>query len=164
MTELLLLGMTVGVAHYYDLDPDLFTRLVYAESRYDPQAVNGQSVGLCQINLGAWPLEDWVVKTDDPYEPYANLMMGGHILSLMLEREVDRLQAVAAYTLGHGRLEELVSVYRKDWLGVLDLPTFDYVGFIVFNHQGTRFGAWSWRDAIPAPEVRSGGARMRTPR
>ena len=61
MTELLLLGMTVGVAHYYDLDPDLFTRLVYAESRYDQQAVNGTSVGLCQINLGAWPLEDWVV-------------------------------------------------------------------------------------------------------
>jgi len=143
-----LIMLTMGVAGYHGLDPDMFTRLVYAESRYDQQAVNGQSVGLCQINLGAWPLEDWVVKTDDPYEPYANLMMGGYILSLMLEREVDRLQAVAAYTLGHGRLEELVSVYRKDWLGVLDLPTFDYVGFIVFNQQGTRFGAWSWREEV----------------
>ena len=159
MTELLLLGMTVGVARYHGLDPDMFTRLVYAESRYDQQAVNGQSVGLCQVNLGAWPLEEWVVETDDPYEPYANLMMGGYILSLMLEREVDRLQAVAAYTLGHGQVGELLSEYGWGWFRELDEPVRDYVFFVANGDPSPRFGAWSWRDVIPAPEV-----RRRTPR
>ena len=158
--ELILL--TVGVANHYGLDADMFARLPYAESRYDQQAVNGQSVGLCQINLGAWPLEEWVVKTDDPYEPYANLMMGGYILSLMMERykepefsdPYDPYKAVAAYTLGHGRLEELVSTYRRDWWRELDAPTWDYVRFVTWGDTNTRFGAWSWRDVIPAPEVR----------
>ena len=163
--ELILL--TIGVANHYGLDADMFARLPYAESRYDQQAVYGQSVGLCQINLGAWQLEEWVVKTDDPYEPYANLMMGGYILSLMMERykepefsdPYDPYRAVAAYTLGHGRLEELVDTFDHWWWDELDPEIREYVEFIVEGNPATRFGAWSWRDAIPAPEV-----RRRTPR
>ena len=154
-----LIMLTMGVAGYHGLDADMFTRLVYAESKFDPQAVNGQSVGLCQINLGAWPLEDWVVETDDPYEPYANLMQGAYILAWLMERYATAARAVAAYTLGHGRVDELVSEYASLWTLELDDEVRDYVLFVVFDSKATRFGAWSWRDAIPAPEV-----RRRTPR
>ena len=157
-----LIMLTMGVAGYHGLDADLFTRLVYAESKFDQQAVNGQSVGLCQINLEAWPLADWVVKTDDPYEPYANLMMGGYILSLMMERYkepefsdlYDPYRAVAAYTMGHGRVDELVDTFDHWWWDELDPEIREYGEFIVEGNLATRFGAWSWRDAIPAPEVR----------
>ena len=155
-----LIMLTMGVAGYHGLDADMFARLPYAESRYDQQAVNGQSVGLCQINLGAWPLEDWVVKTDDPYEPYANLMMGGHILSWLMERYESPTLAVTAYTLGHGRVDELLAVYGPlEWRRELGAPTYDYMRFVAGGYGNTRFGAWSWRDAMPAPEV-----RRRTPR
>ena len=154
-----LIMLTMGVAGYHGLDPDLFTRLVYAESRYDPQAVNGQSVGLCQVNLGAWPLEDWVITTINPYDPYANLMQGGYILSLMMERYTWQGNAVAAYMMGQGRVDRMIDTYGWDWQRELDDAKADYVGFVAHDDYDTRFGSWSWRDAMPAPEV-----RRRTPR
>ena len=145
-----LILMAVGIANYYDLAPDMFTRLVYAESRFDPAAVSSSGcVGLCQINLKAWPLDEWVIKTDDPFDPYANLMQGGHILAWGLKSNYDdRCMAVSAYTLGQGRVNELQAYNPLTWWRDMDEPIQDYMNYVARGQESPRWGTWSWRDAV----------------
>ena len=150
-----LILMAVGIAVKYDLDPDMVTRLIQAESGWDQWAVSSTGcVGLCQISLTAWPLKDWVVSTDDPFNVRANLEQGAYILKFCIDRYVkeqgeSKSLAVAAYTLGHGEVDELIIADPKHWDDNLPEPVQDYVYFVVAaGHKSERWGNWNWRDAI----------------
>lgn len=145
-----LIMMTVAVAALYDLDADVFTRLVYAESAYNPRAYNEASecVGMCQINLKAWPLEDWVVPTDDPYDSWANLNQGAYVLAAMKERFWGRDKSVAAYTLGEGAINRLVKDHGRLWFAAMPAVRQEYVKFVAKNARGTRWGDWRWNEAL----------------
>jgi len=158
-----LITLAVAVAGFYGIDPALFTRLIYAESRFDPAAVSPSGcVGLGQINLDAWPLAEWKVQNGDATDPLANLMQAGHIMRWLLEGygHCDEaalwygkppLDAVAAYTLGHGATDNLVIAAAKDrrnWLDDLDEPVRDYVEYVAAGKNSARWGDWNYEEAL----------------
>ena len=156
--------LAVAVAGFYGIDPALFTRLIYAESRFDPAAVSPSGcVGLGQINLDAWPLAEWRWPIDDATDPLANLMQAGHIMRWLLEGyghlpepefwQRDPYDAVAAYTLGHGTADKLIETAflanpQHDWLDDLDEPVRDYVEYVATGKPSARWGDWSYEEAL----------------
>jgi len=86
------------VARRYELDEELVSAVVRAESGYDPAAVSRVgAVGLMQL----MPATAAELEVDDPFDPEQNLDGGVRYLKWMLDRfegEVDL--ALAAYNAG----------------------------------------------------------------
>lgn len=75
-----------------DVSVALALGLIEAESRFDPQADNGQCYGLCQLNRDYFP---------DKLSPADNLRAGIAYLGRLLDRYGDPAAALTAYNAGH---------------------------------------------------------------
>lgn len=131
-----LVTLAVAAATFMGLDPDMFCRLVQAESDWQVDALSPSGcVGLCQINMEAWKLE-WV---EEPLDPAWNLGKGAKILAWNLNYRLGRgvtgdealRQAVASYNLGHGAVNKLLRKHGDKWMDALDEPVRKYVEKIV---------------------------------
>lgn len=84
------------------LDPDLFLKLVQAESSFNPNAGSSAgAIGLAQLMPGT-AAELGV----DPYDPEQNLRGGARYLKQQLDRFGDPALALAAYNAGPGAVEK----------------------------------------------------------
>jgi soluble lytic murein transglycosylase-like protein len=153
MTCVELLALTVGIAVRFEIPPERLTALIYAESQYNPLAISPAGcIGLGQINTapGVWPVDGWIVPTDDPTEPYANLCQAAHIYSWLLSRYATKFPAedhvalaTAAYTMGAGAVDALVKKEGPSgWFAAVPEDVFDYVGFIALGEPSRRWGVW----------------------
>lgn len=132
-----LIALAVVVASRWGQNPDLFCRLIEAESNWEPSAVSETGcVGLGQISQKAW---SWYPS--DPFDPMANLSMSASILAWNMAYRADqepdeqRAQAVASYVIGHGAVNKLIAEYGDDWRDVLSEPVRRYVEKVA---NGTR--------------------------
>jgi len=118
-----------------DLEADLVFALIYAESRFDPEAVSPRgAIGLMQISpsTGRWIAEQLNLPEparEDLYDIERNLRFGTWYLRRLLDRFGDVETALEAYNAGPTTVEE--------WLDDGETPyreTIEYVRRI----QGAR--------------------------
>lgn len=96
-------GQAARIARAYGLDPNLFGRVIGAESNWNPEAVSpAGAIGLGQL-MPATAAELGV----DPRDPIQNMEGSARYLRQMLDRfGGDERLALAAYNAGPGRVEE----------------------------------------------------------
>lgn len=90
------------IAQEEGVDPDLFTRLVEAESGFRPNVTSSAGAyGLAQLMPGT--AQELGV---DPRDPAQNLRGGARYLRQQLDRFGDTSLALAAYNAGPGRVQQ----------------------------------------------------------
>lgn len=90
------------IAQEEGVDPDLFTRLVEAESSFRPNVTSSAgAIGLAQLMPGT--AEELGV---DPFDPVQNLRGGARYYRQQLDRFGDPAIALAAYNAGPGRVQQ----------------------------------------------------------
>jgi hypothetical protein len=120
------------------VDPDLFLRLVGAESSFDPGAVSSKgATGLAQLMPGT--AADLGV---DPTDPIQNLRGGARYLRQQLDEFGDPVLALAAYNAGPGAVREYGGVPPF-------AETRNYVAKILGDYSGTGAAQSRFR---PMPE------------
>jgi soluble lytic murein transglycosylase-like protein len=87
-------------ARRWNLDPQLVTAVIVAESGFDPSAVSRKgAVGLMQL----MPATSRRLSVDDPYDPAENVAGGARYLRELLDRFGGSLElALAGYNAGPG--------------------------------------------------------------
>ena len=88
----------------YQLDPDLVTSVIRAESGFNFRAVSPKGAqGLMQL----MPQTAAQLGVQNPFDPQANVEAGTHYLRELLERyNFDLIKALAAYNAGPERVEQ----------------------------------------------------------
>lgn len=108
------------------VDPDLFLRLIGAESSFNPDAVSPKgAAGLAQLMPGT-AAELGV----DPTDPIQNLRGGARYLRQQLDEFGDPVLALAAYNAGPGSVRKYGGVPPFE-------ETKNYVAKIIGDYSGT---------------------------
>lgn len=92
----------------YGLSPELLEAIAYYESRYQPDAVNGDCTGLMQVSL-YWHrdrMERLGITEADMWEPGPNMLVAADFLAELLSTYDGDLGAVLMYYNGDSRLDE----------------------------------------------------------
>ena len=118
-----------GHAKNYDLDPALLAAVVYAESRFDPNAESAAgAVGLMQLlpetakGIALRTGGDRFVVSD-LRDPELNVRYGSWYLDHLRDRYGDTELALAAYHAGQGNVDR----WRRDGVGIAFPETRAYV-------------------------------------
>jgi len=128
-------------AKAHELEPGFFARLIWQESRFDPNALSpARAMGIAQFIASTAALRG----LEDPYNPAEALEHSAQYLGEMKRRYGNAGLAAVGYNGGERRAEELIA-----GLGRVPRETADYVRII------TGLSAEAWRDTPPdAPDFR----------
>lgn len=102
-------------AEEYQMDPYFIYAVIYAESRFDPDAVSHMGAsGLMQLMPDSF---DWIKSRlkderklsyeEDIFDPEINIQYGTYMLSLLLEEFGDRDVTVMAYHAGLRKRQQM---------------------------------------------------------
>ncbi len=130
----------IEAGNRYNLEPELISAVIYAESRFKSDATSAVGArGLMQImpETFVWLCEKRGETYDpnDLYNPAINIDYGAYYLSWLYEHFGDTYTACAAYNAGIGVVEEwlLNEAYTEDGATLSYIPygeTSDYVAKI----------------------------------
>lgn len=86
-----------ATAKKYNLDPDMFSKMISGESSYNPNAISNKgAIGLGQL----MPTTASMLGVQNPKDPYQNLEGSAKYLRQQIDRFGDPRQALAAYNWG----------------------------------------------------------------
>ena len=115
-----------AAARRHDLDPGRYYRQIWAESRFNPNAVGPcGELGLGQMNPKYWPTATLEVE--------ANLeLSAGYMRELLGRYEENYCRALAAYNYGPVNVNRLIEHHGSGngWLSHLPQQTWHYVLWI----------------------------------
>ena len=87
------------VGHEFNICPELLQSIAYHESRFNPEAKNGNCIGLMQVNKSAHSdkltAQGWT--SNDLYKPYINMYIAGEVLSELFEQYEDPGEVILRY-------------------------------------------------------------------
>jgi len=127
--------MLENQAHRHGLDPGFFARLIWQESRFDPNALSpANAMGIAQFIASTAKLRG----LNDPYNPAEALEHSAQYLGEMQRRYGNPGLAAVGYNGGERRAEGLIAK-----TGGLARETINYVQII------TGLTAETWRDTPP---------------
>ncbi len=122
-------------ARVHGLDPGFFTRLIWQESRFDPNALSSaNAMGIAQFIASTAKIRG----LDDPYNPAEAIQHSAQYLGEMQRRFGNPGLAAVGYNGGERRATNLIAK-----TGGLARETINYVKII------TGLSAETWRDAPP---------------
>jgi len=126
----LVIIMAIGAAaRLHGLDGLMYYRQIWAESRFNPEAVNPKSgcLGLGQMNPKFWPEATTDVK--------GNLKLSAGYMENLLEQYGGNYEkALAAYNWGPARVDFMIdkfAAYGGSWYAVLPQETQKYIRWIM---------------------------------
>ena len=82
--EQIINGYIKTICEEYGVEPEIVQSIVYYESRYDPQAKNGQFVGLMQVSKSLFAKRATKLGVTDFYDPYSNILLGVDFLAELI--------------------------------------------------------------------------------
>lgn len=85
----------------YGVDPYIVKSIIWHESRYNPNAANGNCVGLMQISTYWNAKRANELGIIDFYDPYSNILIGVDIISDMLNNNNDIKLTLMLYNMDH---------------------------------------------------------------
>lgn len=85
----------------YGVDPYIVKSIIWHESRYNPNAANGNCVGLMQISTYWNAKRANELGVIDFYDPYSNILIGVDIISDMLNNNNDIKLTLMLYNMDH---------------------------------------------------------------
>lgn len=91
----------------YGVDPDLVKSIIWHESRYNPNASNGNCLGLMQISTRWHTVRAERLGVTDFYDIQGNILLGVDYISELLNNCHDPALALMAYNMGYSRAIEL---------------------------------------------------------
>lgn len=111
----------------YNVDPILVMAIIKKESKFDPHTVgdSGRAIGLMQIQ-GQWHYERiCLLKCNDMYDPYQNILVGMDYLAELFEGDMTTEWVLMAYNGGRTWANKHATVgyttkYARDVLKIMD--------------------------------------------
>lgn len=100
----------VDIANMYDIEPELIQSIVWHESRYKPDAYNGNCLGLMQVSTRWHADRAEKLGVTDFYDPYGNILLGVDYISELMDRYDDPALALMMYNMKHSTA---MSLYEK---------------------------------------------------
>lgn len=126
----------LGEATHHGLDPGFFTRLIWQESRFDPNAISpADAMGIAQFIASTAALRG----LKDPFNPGDAIESSAQYLAFLVQEFGNEGMAAVAYNSGEVRAAGFLARQRG-----LPRETINYVQII------TGLTAEDWRDAPPA--------------
>jgi hypothetical protein len=89
------------IASKYDMDPELIMSVVYQESRFNPNAKNGNCLGLMQVSKRWHSSRAAKLGVKDFYDPYSNILLGVDYLSELHAQYKDMRLVLMLYNMEH---------------------------------------------------------------
>lgn len=122
------------VERQHNMPKNLLARLLYQESRFRPEIINGQlkspagAMGIAQVmpltakgpGYGTPPLKN-------PYDPFEAIPWAGQYLAGLYKSSGDWHKALAGYNWGLGNVNKSFKKYGTDWLKHAPTETKNYV-------------------------------------
>jgi len=123
------LEMAQDIAKEYGIDPDIFTRQIQMESRFDPDAVSDKgAAGIAQIMPDTAKKPGFgiaAISLEDRFDPETGLRFGAQYMKAMLDKyDGDYARALAAYNRGPGKIPLTGKAEFNE-------ESYDYVGNIM---------------------------------
>lgn len=106
---------------YDNVEPELVMSVVYHESRFKPEAVNGNCVGLMQVSTYWHSDRATRLGVTDFYDPYSNILLGVDYISELTESYGDTALVLMLYNMKHDTAFDMfgrgeISSYAKSVL------------------------------------------------
>lgn len=96
------------VGHEFNICPELLQSIAYHESRFNPEAINGDCVGLMQVKASAHAdkLKENGWTADDLNNPYINMYIAADYLADLFEQYEDVGEVILRYNGAKTALKE----------------------------------------------------------
>lgn len=109
------------VCEMYTVDPALIKSIVWHESRYKPNATNGQCIGLMQISKKWHAARAEKLGVTDLYDPYGNILVGVDYINFLSQQNEDPALVLMLYNMSHDTAKQIyangnISNYAKSVL------------------------------------------------
>jgi len=127
----------IAAGEKYNLEPELIAAVIYAESKFQEDAVSDAGAkGMMQImpETFLWLCEKRgeSYSAEDLYDPFINIDYGAYYLSWLYEHFGDIYTACAAYNAGIGAVEGWLEseAYSSDGVTLRNIPYGETSGYV----------------------------------
>lgn len=90
-----------NICNQYNVEPELVMSIVFHESRYRPEAKNGNCIGLMQVSTRWHSDRAARLGVKNFYDPYSNILLGVDYLSELLDKYKDPALVLMLYNMKH---------------------------------------------------------------
>jgi soluble lytic murein transglycosylase-like protein len=94
-------GYVFDISSKYNIDPKLVMSVIEQESKYNPNATNGNCLGLMQISTRWHSDRAAILGVTNFYDPYGNILLGVDYLSELFSKYKDMSLVLMLYSMDH---------------------------------------------------------------
>lgn len=91
----------------YNIEPELIQSIVWHESRYNPNATNGDCIGLMQVSKRWHTSRAEALGVNDLYSSYGNILVGVDYICELIEAYDDPALALMLYNMDHKKAKTM---------------------------------------------------------